>query len=191
MDPVKQAKAICNHGVSVTALQQQLAELKGKASGLESILRSGIPSASPCFPELAPIRTHATSTTGADCSQQSETVGVEIDCGISDLLESDCARQRHLFPVDSCDGGLCICMLQSTKVAQGMMCKPACNTMSLWQQGQTQCHRQLHLSQHALQLTCSFSNRSNCACCCLSAAAQATAAHTSTNPEQLTLTATE
>ena len=54
MDPVQQAKAICNHGVSVTALQQQLAELKGKASGLELILRTGMQSsASPCFPELA------------------------------------------------------------------------------------------------------------------------------------------
>ena len=65
MDPVKQAKAICNHGVSVTALQQQLAELKGKACGLESILRTGMHSgASPCFPELAPTKAHAPSTAG-------------------------------------------------------------------------------------------------------------------------------
>ncbi len=66
MDPVKQAKAICNHGVSVTALQQQLAELKGKACGLESILMSGVPTgASPCFPELAPIKTRTSVTSGA------------------------------------------------------------------------------------------------------------------------------
>lgn len=61
MDPVQQAKAICNHGVSVTALQQQLAELKGKASGLESILRTGMQSsASPCFPDLAGKSDHPT-----------------------------------------------------------------------------------------------------------------------------------
>jgi len=50
----------------VTALQQQLAELKGKASGLESILRSGVPNgATPCFPELAPIKTRTFGTSGA------------------------------------------------------------------------------------------------------------------------------
>ena len=65
MDPIKQAKAICNDGVSVTALQQQLAELKGKACGLESVLRSGLPTAAaPCFPELAPIKTRTSATTG-------------------------------------------------------------------------------------------------------------------------------
>ncbi|DBA80522.1 TPA: hypothetical protein ACH3X1_007790 [Trebouxia sp. C0004] len=66
MDPVKQAKAICNHGVSGTALQQQLAELKGKACGLESMLRSGVPTrASPCFPELAPINPCTSGISGS------------------------------------------------------------------------------------------------------------------------------
>lgn len=66
MDPVKQAQAICNHGISVTALQQQLAELKGTASGLESVLMSGVPTgASPCFPELAPIKTRTSVNPGA------------------------------------------------------------------------------------------------------------------------------
>lgn len=65
MDPVKQAQAICNHGVSVTALQQQLVEMKSKTSGLESFIRSGLQSeASPCFPEAASAKQPSPSTTG-------------------------------------------------------------------------------------------------------------------------------
>lgn len=42
MDPVKQAKAICNHGMNATALQQQLADLKSRTSGLESFINFGM-----------------------------------------------------------------------------------------------------------------------------------------------------
>ena len=65
MDPVKQAKAICNHGVSLTALQQQLAEMKSKTTGLESFIRSGLQSeALPCFPEAASAKQSSPSTAG-------------------------------------------------------------------------------------------------------------------------------
>lgn len=65
MDPVKQAKAICSHDVRVTALQQQLAEMKSKTSGLESFIRSGMQAGpSPCFPEVPSARHLAHEATG-------------------------------------------------------------------------------------------------------------------------------
>ncbi|DBA75553.1 TPA: hypothetical protein ACH3X2_009112 [Trebouxia sp. C0005] len=93
MDPVKQAQAICNHGVSVTALQQQLAELKGKACGLESILRSGVPTGvSPCFPELAPIKTCTSGTSGAlDALTQSAAPQVPVAAS----AQSQLGLQEH------------------------------------------------------------------------------------------------
>lgn len=88
MDPVKQAQAICNHGVSVTALQQQLAELKGTACGLESVLMSGVPTgASPCFPELAPIKTRTSATPGAlDASTQGAAPQVPVTAPVQSQL---------------------------------------------------------------------------------------------------------
>ena len=65
MDTAQQAKAICNDGASATALQQQLAEMKSKASGLENFIRTGMHSrASPCFPELTSMQVPTSSTAG-------------------------------------------------------------------------------------------------------------------------------
>lgn len=65
MDPIKQAKAICNHGMSATALQQQLAEMKGRTSGCESYIRCGMQSgAAPSLPEIEPAKHHAAVSRG-------------------------------------------------------------------------------------------------------------------------------
>lgn len=61
IDPSAQAKAICNDDMSVTVLQQQLAEMKNRTSGLESLIASGMQhGASPSFPAAH----HAANTTG-------------------------------------------------------------------------------------------------------------------------------
>ncbi|KAL3145828.1 hypothetical protein ABBQ38_015201 [Trebouxia sp. C0009 RCD-2024] len=61
IDSSTQGKAICNDDMSVTALQQQLSEMKNKASGLESLLASGMQrAASPSVPAAH----HAANTTG-------------------------------------------------------------------------------------------------------------------------------
>lgn len=58
MDPIKQAKAICNYGMNATVLQQQLAEMKSRASGAESVIYNmqGGPSIS-CL-ETEPAKHH-------------------------------------------------------------------------------------------------------------------------------------
>ena len=43
MDTAKQARAICHNGMSITALQQQLQDLKG-SSGLDSFIQCNPPS---------------------------------------------------------------------------------------------------------------------------------------------------
>lgn len=50
MDTVQQARAICHSGQSITALQQQLQELKGN-SGLENFVQCNQPSVSTALQE--------------------------------------------------------------------------------------------------------------------------------------------
>lgn len=65
MDPVKQAKAICNHGMNATALQQQLADMKSRTSGLESLINFGMHGgASTSLLETEPAKHHTGVSTG-------------------------------------------------------------------------------------------------------------------------------
>lgn len=71
IDSSTQGKAICNDDMSVTALQQQLSEMKNKASGLESLLASGMQrAASPSVPAAH----HAANTTGTHREQNTSGV---------------------------------------------------------------------------------------------------------------------
>ena len=65
MDPIKQAKAICNHGMDATMLQQQLAETRNRASGFESCISYNRQSgASTSFSDTGLAKHHTASSKG-------------------------------------------------------------------------------------------------------------------------------
>lgn len=74
MDPIKQAKAICNHGMNATVLQQQLAEMKSRASGAEPVINFNMQGgASISFLETGPAK-HYTATGTHRCRMSTDGV---------------------------------------------------------------------------------------------------------------------
>ena len=66
MDPAKQAQALCHNGLSITALQQQLQDLKGKSSLDASCLRGSQAGPDTFLQDAGSARHVSTNLQGAD-----------------------------------------------------------------------------------------------------------------------------